>query len=280
MTLFDEPGLDDCECEMHTHDSSMNDSPSACTFRFYEELNDFLSPERCKKPFLHRFSGTPSVKDTIEAIGVPHTEVDLILVDGISVGFSHLLKGDERVSVYPTFERLDITPATRLRPTPLQKPQFVLDVHLGKLARYLRLIGFDTLYRNDYTDEDIVRLSVSEHRIVLTRDRGILKRSDVTHGYWLRHTSPREQLKEVVCAFDLWARIQPFCRCIECNGNLRRVDRPSVLERIPLGIARDFQEFSLCDECERVYWRGSHYERLARLVQELLQAAPSPPSRM
>ena len=235
-----------------------------------------MPSELHKTAFLKEFSGTPSVKDTIEAIGVPHTEVDLILVDGVSVDFSHLLKGGERVSVYPAFERLDITPVTRLRPTPLRDPRFVLDVHLGKLARYLRLIGLDSLYRNDYSDERIVRLSVNEHRTILTRDRGILKRSAVTHGYWLRHTNPREQLAEVVRVFDLWNRIKPFCRCIACNGKLRRADQESVLEKIPPRTARDFERFSQCEACGRVYWRGSHYGRLARLVQELLQSAPAP----
>ena len=263
-----------CEYEMSADSSSTDDRPSGSTFRFYEELNDFLSPELRKSSFLHRFSGTPSVKDTIEAIGVPHTEIDLIIVDGASVEFSHLLKGGERVSVYPMFERLDITPVTRLRPTPLRQPRFVLDVHLGKLTRYLRLIGFDTLYRNDYSDEDIVRLSVNERRAILTRDRCILKRSAVSRGYWLRHRQPRAQLEETVRVFDLWARIEPFCRCIQCNGNLLRIDRASVVGRIPPRVARDFDEFSVCDECDRVYWRGSHYDRLALLVRELLQDAP------
>lgn len=255
-----------------------NDSQTGSTFRFYEELNDFLSPELRKRPFLQHFSGTPSVKDTIEAIGVPHTEIDLILVDGVSVDFSHLLKGGELVSVYPVFERLDIGPVTRLRPQPLREPRFVLDVHLGRLARYLRLIGLDSLYRNDYSDEHIVRLSVDERRTILTRDRGILKRSAVTHGYWLRHTAPREQLAEVVRVFDLWNRISPFRRCMECNGELRKVDRIDVIDRIPPGAARDFDAFSECTECGRVYWRGSHYDRLASLVRELLQGAP-PASR-
>jgi len=253
----------------------MSQRTSVCTFRFYEELNDFLTPEKRKRAFSYRFVGTPAVKDAIEAIGVPHTEIDLILVDSTSVDFSYLLRGNERVAVYPTFERLDITAATRLRPKPLREPRFVLDVHLGKLARYMRLLGFDTLYRNDYSDERIVRLSVNEHRIILTRDRGILKHSAVTHGYWLRQTAPQEQLKEVVCVLDLKTRFSPFSRCMECNGALRRVDRRAVLDQVPSGVARDFKEFSLCDDCGRVYWRGSHYDRLALLVQELSRDLPA-----
>jgi len=242
----------------------------SCTFRFYAELNDLLPANKRQRNIDHQFRGTPSVKDTIEAIGVPHTEVDLILVDGVSVGFKHLLRGGERVAVYPVFERFDIERVARVRPKPLREPSFVLDVHLGKLAHYLRLIGFDTLYRNDYSDGCIVRLSVDQRRIILTRDRGILKHSAVTHGYWLRNTDPHEQLKEVVRAFDLTPRIRPFSRCMECNGTLRSVKKDTIRENIPAGVARDFQVFSQCPDCSRVYWRGSHYDRLTSMLQELL----------
>jgi uncharacterized protein with PIN domain len=246
-----------------------------CTFRFYAELNDFLPVERRYKDFLRTVRGTPSVKDTIEALGVPHTEVDLILVDGVSVGFERLLVGGERVAVYPAFERLDIGHVTRLRPTPLREPRFVLDVHLGKLARYLRLMGFDTKYRNDYSDHDLVSSSVEERRVILTRDRGVLKHSAVTHGYWLRSTATREQLREVVRALDLRARVRPFTRCLECNGCLCSVDKTAIIDRIPAGIAREYDKFSQCDTCARVYWRGSHYDRLSSLLRELVRSSSS-----
>jgi uncharacterized protein with PIN domain len=247
----------------------------ASTFRFYEELNDFLAPERRRTSFEHAFAGTPSVKDAIEAIGVPHTEIDLILVDEVSVGFDHLLRGGERVAVYPCFERLDIAGVTRLRPEPLREPRFVLDVHLGKLARRMRLLGFDSMYANDLADEHIVRVSVAEHRIVLTRDRGILKHRAVTHGYWVRSTDPRAQLPEVVNALDLAGRIRPFTRCMECNGTLAVVAREAVLDRVPAHVAGEQQVFRICGGCGRVYWRGSHYDELTRLVQDLGTQPPT-----
>jgi len=135
-------------------------------FRFYEELNDFLPAGRRKRSFPYHFRGTPSVKDTVE------TEVDLVLVDGQSVGFEHRLTGGERVAVYPVFERLDVSPITRLRPEPLRVTRFVVDVHLGTLARYLRLLGFDTVWRNDLEDEAIIRQSVEEGRISTHRRCG------------------------------------------------------------------------------------------------------------
>jgi uncharacterized protein with PIN domain len=241
----------------------------SATFRFYEELNDFLPVQLRKAPFDFTFTGTPSVKDSIEALGVPHPEVDLILVDGRSVGFDFLIAGGERVSVYPMFERLDIGLVNRLRPEPLRVPRFVLDVHLGKLARHLRLLGFDTLYRNDYDDATLVRLSVGERRVILTRDRGVLKHRAVTHGYWLRSAEPVRQITEVVETFHLHARIRPFTRCLMCNTLVAETTRPEVAHLLPPDLDPAIARFTRCPGCERVYWPGSHFDRL----QEVLQAA-------
>ncbi len=235
-------------------------------FRFYEELNDFLPAERRKRAFPHAFTGTPSVKDTIEALGVPHTEVDLILVDGRSVDFDHRLAGGERVAVYPTFERVDISPVVRLRPRPLRVPRFVLDVHLGALARYLRLLGFDAVWRNDLDDAAIVELAASERRIVLTRDRGLLKHGRVTRGLWLRSTEPLAQLDEVVRALDLGGRIDPYTRCLECNGEIVAVSREQAAPSVPARVLAEQDEFRRCTRCGRVYWPGSHRPRLEAIV--------------
>jgi uncharacterized protein len=242
-------------------------------FRFYEELNDFLPPARRKRPFTRRFRGTPSVKDTIEAIGVPHTEIDLILVDGRSVGFEERLQGGERVAVYPVFERLDVSPLVRLRPAPLRVTRFVADVHLGTLARHLRLLGFDTLWRNDLEDDRIIRLALDERRIILTRDKGILKDGRVTHGYWLRATDPMAQLEETVRALDLGARFEPYSRCLECNGELQPIARAQAARSVPLQVFLLHREFRRCDDCGRVYWPGSHRERLDEVVARARMAA-------
>ena len=248
--------------------------PSVAQFRFYEELNDFLAPALRKGEFAYTFTGTPSVKDAIEAIGVPHTEVDLVLVDGESVDFTRRLTGGERVAVYPVFERLDIAPVTRLRARPLRRTRFVLDVHLGKLARNLRLFGFDALYRTDYDDAAIIGLSLDEQRIILTRDRGLLKHTAVTHGYWVRSTVSREQLGEVVRVFDLGGSMRPFTRCMLCNGELQRVDKNIVADRLPPRVRMNFDDFAQCQECAHVYWRGSHYQRMRRMVDELAMVEP------
>jgi hypothetical protein len=250
---------------------------ASAEFRFYEELNDFLAPARRRVSFAYSVAGTRSVKDAIEAIGVPHTEVDLILVDGLSVGFERVLRGGERVAVYPVFERLDIAPLQHLRPRPLREPRFVLDTHLGKLARHLRMAGFDCLYRNDYCDNEIINAALAEHRIILTRDLGLLKQRLVTHGYYVRHTEAGEQLREVVRALQLEPALRPFTRCRECNAELRVVPKAEVEARLPQKVRAAYARFQLCPGCGRIYWEGSHYARLRPLLQ--LAAAPGIASR-
>ena len=173
--------------------------PDRAEFRFYEALNDFLPTARRKVSFAHAFAGTPAVVDVVEAIGVPHTEIDLILVDGASVGFDYRLRGGERVTVYPLFESLDIAPLVHLRPEPLREPRFILDVHLGRLAHYIRLLAFG----------------------------GSMRPTTKTRK------SPRAQLAEVVAALDLRVKFKPFTRCMACNGALEVVAKEVVAERLP-----------------------------------------------
>ncbi|RMF75005.1 MAG: twitching motility protein PilT [Acidobacteria bacterium] len=240
------------------------------TFRFYEELNDFLPPERRRRAFEHRFDGTPSVKDQIEALGVPHTEVDLIVVDGEPAGFDRLLRGGERVAVYPMFETLDIGPIARLRPAPLREPRFVLDVHLRTLARRLRMLGFDAAWPGDVPDETLAALSVDEGRILLTRDRGLLKRRDVLRGYCPRSPDPERQVREVVRRFDLGRLARPFTRCIACNAELAPARAEEIAGAVPADILRRHARFARCRACGRVYWPGTHFERMSALVAELV----------
>jgi len=243
-------------------------------FRFYAELNDFLPQERRFVTFTYPFDLSPSVKDAIEALGVPHTEVDLILANGESVDFSYVLRDDDRISVYPVFESIDITPLVRVRPRPLRQTRFVLDTHLGRLAVYLRMLGFDTLYRNDYRDEELARISSEERRILLTRDRGLLKRNAVTRGYCVRSTEPRQQLIEVLRRFDLFGSLAPFQRCLRCNGTLQPVRKEEVINRLPPRTRRYYDEFRICIRCGQIYWKGSHYQRMQRFAEWVSQQDP------
>lgn len=235
--------------------------------RFYEELNDFLAPARRKQDFTAPWRERTTVKDMIESVGVPHTEVDLILVNSKSVDFSYILLPGDRISIYPQFESFDISSLNRLRPVPLRVTRFILDTHLGKLARYLRLLGFDALYDRGWDDEQLARLAATgERRILLTRDHGLLKRKQVTHGYFVRSDQPPLQIREVLRRFDLFQSVQPFKRCTRCNGVVQSVDKGVVLPQLPRGVAERCEEFTRCPVCLRIYWKGSHYDHMQRII--------------
>lgn len=239
------------------------------SFRFYRELNDFLPKQWRQREFAREYPLPGSVKDAIENLGVPHTEVDLILANGTPVEFDYRLCGGDRISVYPVFESLDIGPVNRLRPAPLRNPRFVLDCHLGRLARYLRMLGFDALFYHHCDDDTLLEISVSENRILLSRDRGLLKRRRLQRGYYVRATRPRLQIAEVVERLQLRDNFKPFSRCIACNGLLHPVSKEEVLHRLRENTRRYFRNFFQCANCARVYWKGSHYQRMQQLVREL-----------
>ena len=238
-------------------------------FRFYEELNDFLPSDRRKVEFSHGFERRSSIKDMIEAFGVPHPEIDLILVNGQSVDFSYIVADGDRVSVYPVFECLDVSPLLRLRPEPLRNPRFVVDCNLGRLARYLRLLGLDTLYRNNYTDDEVANISQQQHRIILTRDRRLLLRKIISHGLFVRAVQPREQAREVIARLDLHRNIKPFTRCTHCNAVLHSVEKQRIEHHLQPKTRQYYHQFLQCPDCGQIYWRGSHYERAQRLIREL-----------
>ena len=248
--------------------------------RFHAELNDFLAPNRRGRPISLAVAAGTTVKDLAESLGVPHTEIDVILVNGESVDFAYQVGDGDRVSVYPGFESVDVSPLVRLRAQPQREPRFVLDVHLGRLARNLRLLGFDAAWRHDSTDEELAAISADEHRTLLTRDRGLLKRSKVTRGYFVRATERREQVVEVLRRFDLFGAIVPFGRCLECNGVLEPVAKEEVEHRLPPRIRREDHDFRSCPGCGRIYWQGSHYDHLTALVRDISRAGPLGDQRM
>ena len=241
------------------------------TFRFYAELNDFLPPERRFAEFACEFADIVTVKDRIESFGVPHTEVDLILVNGVPADFAYRLRDGDRVSVYPVFESFDIAGLARLRPEPLRDPKFILDAHLGRLAAFLRMVGFDALYENNCDDRTLAEVSRERRLILLTRDVGPLKRGAVTHGYFVRETDSRRQLAEVVRRFDLARLARPFSRCMRCNALLEPATLEEAMEKAPPRAAARYRDFRQCRPCGRVYWPGSHYARMLRLIEESCQ---------
>jgi uncharacterized protein len=243
------------------------------TLRFYAQLNELLPRDRRGLAFAHPLRGPTAIKDVIESLGVPHTEVDLILVNGEAVGFRYVLQHGDRASIYPAFRTVDITPLPRTGPDAPEEVRFVLDTHLGRLARYLRLLGYDALYRNDYDDPELARVSRSEDRILLTRDRGLLMRTEVVRGHLVRSSNPRHQLREVVLHYGLAAGARPLTRCLRCNGALHPIAKEDVFDRLETLTRIHYHEFVICERCAHVYWLGSHVERMRRLIDEALRGS-------
>ena len=247
----------------------MTPAPGHVEIRAYAELGDFLAPQERGRTIRRPFRPHQTVKDVVEAAGIPHTEVDLVVVGGEPVGFDHRPAAGDRLAVYPVFETLDIGPITRLRPAPLRDPRFVVDVHLGRLARLLRLVGLDARWASDLEDDELVAISRAQRRIVLTRDRGLLKRRLVTHGLFVRSDRPLDQVVDVLRRLDLGDRLAPFTRCLACGDVLVPVPKAEVLDRLQTLTRQHYDEFHRCAGCDRVYWRGSHHARLAAVVDEI-----------
>jgi len=245
------------------------------TFRFYGELNDFLARERRGRAFATPCARAATTKHMVEALGVPHTEVELVLVNGEPAGLDDILEDGDRVAVYPRFTLLPVADVARLDQRPPGRVRFVADAHLGGLARLLRMAGFDTIYRNTLHDAEIEAIALDERRAVLTRDRELLKRRGIEYGCYVRALKAEAQLREVVDRFGLAERMRPFTLCLSCNAPLRPVAKADVLDRLPPRVAAVQDEFSTCDRCHGVFWKGSHWQRMAAVLDSVLAPVES-----
>ncbi len=238
-------------------------------FRFYGNLNDFLATPHKNAEIPYSYNGAPGIKDAIEALGIPHVEVDVILVNGASVAFDYRLHKGDIVDVYPQDWPVTAAGIHHLIPPLPAFPKFVLDVHLGKLARIMRMLGFDAAYRNNYTDPEIVYCALREKRVILTRDAGLLKNRAIQYGYWVRSSQPEEQAREVILRFALAEQIKPFHRCMSCNARIDRVDKQEVLQELPPKTRRYFDEIYRCEGCRKLYWKGSHYQNMLSKIARI-----------
>lgn len=237
--------------------------------RFYAELNDFLKPVNRHVAFKLAFKGPMTIQEAIESSGVPHKAVDMVLVNSELGSFIQKINNGDYISVYPTFELLDISQLSGRKNTPLRQSRFILDAHLGKLAKLMRLLGFDVTYYNNIADNDLILLGNCERRIVLTRDRGVLKSRLLTHGYYVRSIYPKNQLKEIVEKFDLYSQFVPFSRCLICNNKLENISVSEVKNLVKPELLNIYKKFYHCSSCNRIYWEGSHYLRMKQFIEEL-----------
>lgn len=239
------------------------------TFRFYARLNDFLPLDRRGLAFSCHCARAATTKHMIEALGVPHTEVALVLVNGQPAGLDWPVDHGDRVTVYPKFEQLDISGLTAIDPLPPGPLRFVADAHLGGLARLLRMAGFDTLYDNAYEDRPMAELANRERRILLTRDRALLMHRVVSHGCYVHALKPVEQLRELYARLDLAGHAQPFSLCMGCNRPLKAVRKQDVLHRLPDRVRQRHERILSCDGCDKLFWEGSHWQDMRALLETL-----------
>lgn len=236
------------------------------TLRFYAELNDHLPPGRRGRDWVRELPNPAPARHLIEACGVPHTEVELLLCDGVSVGLEQRVEDGARLAVYPLFEAFDLGPLRRLQARALRQPCFLADAHLGALARALRLLGFDTLWANDWGDAELARRAGAQRRILLTRDRALLMRRAVTHGLLVPSGPTAAQLAWLVDRLQLCGALAPFTRCLRCNTPLTALAPEVARARLPAGFRCAEAAFWTCGDCGRLYWRGSHWRAMCRRI--------------
>jgi len=234
------------------------------------DLCDFLHKNLEKGFIKANLSGHETVKHVIETIGIPHTEIGEICINQESVGFDQRLTAGDMIEVFPWYGKWGGTFHSQIRPDPPQLLKFVLDSHLGKLASYLRLLGLDTIYRNDFEDFELATISCEENRFLLTRDRCLLKRRIVTYGYWVRETQPRRQLLEIINRFDIKKKTGLFTRCAICNGLLNNVPKTDIIHLLEHKTRLYYDNFRKCSDCGQIYWKGSHFKRMEELFSDIL----------
>lgn len=240
-------------------------------FRFYEELNDYLPEENRKEWFdLTIEPGTP-LRNVFEKLGVPTNEIDLILVNQRSKRLDYHLQNEDRISVYPIFELFDISSVSEIRDKPLRNLKFIGDVHLGRLCKYLRMLGFDTLDFKNYPVDQLIKLSRQDHRILLSKDQKLGKNPNVNHWYWIRSSDPLEQIRDLYGKLDLAGSLDPLTRCIKCNNEIAPVSKEEVREKLQARTAKYYEGFFQCPNCERIYWKGSHYDHMLEFIRNNFQ---------
>jgi uncharacterized protein len=236
-------------------------------FWFDNSFIELLSIEHKSGVFGYSFNGEPSIKHLVEALRIPHTEIGRIMVNGCEVGLSYLPQDQDKIEIYPLDgDRPYFRPVVN---SSYHDARFILDNHLGKLTTYLRILGFDALYRNDFQDDELSEIASREGRVLLTRDRGLLMRRAIIYGYFIRSMDAREQVIEVLRQYSLEGQVRPFSRCLRCNGQLQRVDKVSILDRLEPLTQKYYNEFCICLDCDQIYWKGSHYERMQEFIRPL-----------
>lgn len=235
---------------------------------FWGNLKELLRPPfRGQKKVAYDLTRQASVKDIIEALGVPHTEVGRLTVAGREISFAAPGAAADTLEVYPLSPPVDVTTPTLLRPEPLPGITFAVDMNVGKLATLLRMAGFDTFYRNEISDPELIEAAVRERRILLSKDKDLLKRKEVIFGYLVREIQPERQLAEIVQLFGLKGQFKPLSRCLRCNGLLQPVGKEEIIAQLEPLTQKYYDSFRQCPGCGRIYWPGSHRDKMLLVLR-------------
>lgn len=240
---------------------------NSANFRFFDDINFFLNKEQQNIDINYSFDGNPSVKDCIEAIGVPHTEVEAICINNIYSNFNKKINNNDSINVYSYNSNIDLSNIIELRPK-IKEYKFIVDANVGKVAKNLRMFGFDTYYDFDLPDKEIVNLAEREERIILSRDWGLLKRKNAIWGYYPRSQTTDEQLSEIIKRFNLYDKFNPLSLCLECNGKINKIDKGEAQSNLDEGVLRDYDEFYKCNTCNKFFWKGSHYDKMLETINK------------
>lgn len=232
------------------------------TLTVHGKLNDFLPNHSIENSVQVPFNQKTALKHIVEVIGIPHPEVGIVQVDGHEAGLNYAVQDGDQVHIFPRV-------VAELHYS-AEGPKFVLDNHLGKLADYLRLLGFDVVYAKDWPDGDIAQYAHEQSRILLTRDRGLLKRKIVADGYCVRADDPEQQLAEVVAQYRLNNYVTPFQRCSRCNGKLAPARKEDIIEQLQPLTRKYYDEFTQCAGCGQIYWKGSHFQHMQNMLSPYL----------
>jgi len=242
--------------------------PFTVRLRFHGDLNIFLGSKASGEAVIERqLTEKTSIKDVIESCGIPHPEVDMILVDEQSVDFDHTLTNDAKVEVFSVENHGTDRAEKRLQT--IGSSMFIADGHLGALARNLRLLGFDVAYDQDANDRELLEVMTRQKRALLTRDRRLLMHAIVQHGYYPRSQNPDEQTIEVIRRFDLSELIAPFTRCLRCNAPLEEADKAEIMDKLEPLTKIYYDQFRRCLNCRQIYWSGSHFPKLQKRIKEI-----------
>lgn len=240
---------------------------NSAIFKFYDELNFFVEKSKKFTDITYQFDGNPSVKDCIEAIGIPHVEVEAIKINNAFVDFNKKISANDFVEVFSMNSEIDFSHSIKLRPD-IEEIKFIVDANIGKMTKNLRMFGFDTHYDFDLPDKEIVNLAEREKRIILSRDVGLLKRKNAIYGYFVRSTNIEEQISEVIKRYKLYNLFNPLTLCLECNGFIKPIDKSEVGASLDEGVLKDYDEFFKCDNCNKFFWKGSHYDKMVESVKK------------